>query len=48
MIRQKKTYFEVIKVYYLFKFNKILQSIKIKGYFINEMLRLSGKGEDHF
>jgi hypothetical protein len=44
----KKTYFEVILVYYLFKFNKILQSIKIKGFFINEMLRLSGKGEDHF
>jgi hypothetical protein len=44
----KKTYFERIKVDFLTKFNRKLQSYKIKGFFINEMIRLSGKGEDYF
>ena len=42
----KKTYFERIKVNILTKFNRKLQSYKIKGFFINEMIRLSGKGEN--
>jgi hypothetical protein len=40
---KKKTLLEKIKFHALVKINKILQSIKLKGIFINEMLRLSSK-----
>ena len=40
---KKKTLLEKIKFHALVKINKILQSIKLKGIFINEMLKLSSK-----
>jgi len=39
----KKTFSEKLKLHLLIRLNKILQSLKLKGIFINEMLSLSNK-----
>ncbi len=39
----KKTFIEKLEFHLLVKLNKVLQSLKLKGVFINEMLRLSSK-----
>jgi hypothetical protein len=40
----KKTFAEKFKFHLLVRMNKLLQSLQLKGIFIDEMLRLSSKG----
>ena len=39
----KKTFIEKLELHLLLNINKVLQSLKLKGLFVNEMLRLSSK-----
>lgn len=41
--KSKKTFIEKLKFHFIVKINKMLQSCKCKGIFIDEMLRLSSK-----
>jgi len=40
---KKKTFSEKLKLHFLIRVNKMLQSLKLKGFCINEMIKLSGK-----
>ena len=41
---QNETFVEKFKFHLLVRINKILQTLKLKGIFVDEMLRLSSKG----
>ena len=42
--KSKKTFAEKFKFHLLVRTNKVLQNLKLKGIFVDEMLRLSSKG----
>jgi hypothetical protein len=42
--KSKKTFAEKFKFHLLVRTNKVLQTLKLKGIFVDEMLRLSSKG----